>query len=114
MTKSIKKVIGENSSPNTVCFLGEGLEIIAIHINSIKKERNKAPASTILDGLIYTFNHGNILTTTEIKPRVKTKEVKYGLAIEKNFLDDNCLYFAEISDVNPATERTKERDIKSL
>ena len=114
MTKSIKKVIGENSSPNTVCFLGEGLEIIAIHINSIKKERNKAPASTILDGLIYTFNHGNILTTTEIKPRVKTKEVKYGFAIEKKFLDDDFLYFAEISDVKPVTRINMQSDIKSL
>ena len=90
------------------------MDLIAIQINSIKKERNNEPATTNLDGSMNMFNHGNILNTIEVKPRVKTKEVKYGLAIEKNFLDDNCLYFAEISDVNPATERTKERDIKSL
>ena len=114
IVKSIKKAIGENSSPNTACFLREGLEIIAIHINSNKKERNNEPATTNLDGLTKTLNHGNILNITEIKPRVKTKEVKYGLAIEEKYLEDDFLYFAEISDVKPETKRKIPSDTKSL
>lgn len=90
------------------------MEIIAIHINSNKKERNNEPATTNLDGLTIILNHGNILNTIEIKPRVKTKEVKYGLAIEEKDFEDVFLYFAEIIDVKPETKRNIPSDIKSL
>jgi len=90
------------------------LEIIAIQINSNKKERDNEPATTNLEGLTITLNHGNILNTSEIIPRVKTKEVKYGLAIEEKYLVDVFLYFAEISDVKPETKRKIPNDTKSL
>jgi len=50
----------------------------------------------------------------EIKPRVKTKEVKYGLAMEEKYFEDVFLYFAEISDVKPETKRNIPNDTKSL